>query len=253
MAVMAPSKKSTPQKSKYELWQDTINLAAADPRWQEYDKDIKRIVDEYNRYLSGSANFFPLDWRLIKAMVWTETGAHHPKWKTRPIQIGNEGDPGLQTLLSGKEGALLVIPPAIFQQLSLYKVRTNPIANIQAGAGYLLMRCAYYGQRTTIDPQDSKVYEYTIKAHDSYSKIAREQGTTLDVLRKLNPKVSENHLLLGTVVQYQKATTNTAITGWMSFTTRTFADRYNGHGDVGYQKKLDYCLSVMNRPARSGN
>ncbi|WLI88541.1 hypothetical protein Q4S45_17705 [Massilia sp. R2A-15] len=65
---------TTRAKTGYELWQDTIDGAREDSRWNGYDCDIQLIVAQYNRHLLGTAGFIQLDWRLIKAMVWTESG-----------------------------------------------------------------------------------------------------------------------------------------------------------------------------------
>ncbi|WP_307174377.1 hypothetical protein [Duganella sp. CF517] len=92
-------------RSSYELWQDTIDASLKDRRWHSHDCDLQRIVAELNRHLSGKGGYFPLDWRIVKAMVWTESGGpNNPAWHNNPMQIGNSGDPGLAALLSGKEG-----------------------------------------------------------------------------------------------------------------------------------------------------
>jgi len=45
---MAP----TPKKTLYELWQDTIDTAKNNPKWNVYDKIIKETVATYNSHLS---------------------------------------------------------------------------------------------------------------------------------------------------------------------------------------------------------
>ncbi len=44
-------------KSRYELWQDTINASLTDDRWHEYDCDIQRVVREFNNHLSGQGGY----------------------------------------------------------------------------------------------------------------------------------------------------------------------------------------------------
>lgn len=44
-------------------------------------------------------------------MTWVETGAENAEWKTKPMQIGVQGDPGLASPLRGDEGGDLIIPP----------------------------------------------------------------------------------------------------------------------------------------------
>lgn len=90
----------------FEKWQDGINRAVGDSKWNAWDCEIRMAVDEYNRHLSGTSGYRPLDWQLIKAMIWVETGAESKKWRSNPIQIGNPGDPGLRSLLAGNEGGI---------------------------------------------------------------------------------------------------------------------------------------------------
>lgn len=63
-------------KSRFESWQDYINDAVVNPaKWNAYDCDIQTAVNEYNQHLFGVAGYMPLNWQLIKAMTWVETGA----------------------------------------------------------------------------------------------------------------------------------------------------------------------------------
>lgn len=87
--------------AKFERWQDGLTNAAANAKWNDWDCEIQMAV---NRHLSGKAGYVSLDWKMIKAMVWVETGANDSEWKIKPMQIGVTGDPGLRALLSGKEG-----------------------------------------------------------------------------------------------------------------------------------------------------
>lgn len=75
--------KTSAQLSGYERWQRTIDTSLKDSRWHEYDCDIQRIVSLFNRHLAGGS-YKPLDWRLIKAMLWTESGGpNRPAWKSK--------------------------------------------------------------------------------------------------------------------------------------------------------------------------
>jgi len=232
------------QKTGYEKWQETIDQAKSDPRWHAYDAEIMLAVGEFNRYLSRMKGYFPLDWRLIKAMIWTESGGpDSPAWNFRPMQIGKPGDPGLHALLSGKEGGEVIMPPELKNRLSVGNVGI-PSLNIRAGIAYLLMRCASYGFVQVADVSDSKIYEYKVKPGDSLDKIARMQGTTIGVLRKLNPSAAV--LMPGQSIRYQKASNQKVVTRWQPITTMSIAQKYNTDlGDPNYARKLDYCLSVM--------
>jgi hypothetical protein len=232
------------QKTGYEKWQETIDQAKSDPRWHAYDPEIMLAVSEFNRHLSGMKGHFPLDWQLIKAMIWTESGGPDSRaWNSRPMQIGNPGDPGLAALLSGKEGGEIIMPPGLKSRLNTANA-DMPAFNIRAGIAYLLMRSASYGFVEVLDNADPRVYEYKVQVGDSLDRIARTQGTTIGVLRKLNPSAAV--LMPGQSIRYQKASIQKVVTRWQPITTMLIAQKYNSDlGDPNYARKLDYCLSVM--------
>lgn len=173
------------QKSGFEKWQDGINRAVENPKWDVYDCEIRSAVNEYNYHLSKTAGYFPLDWQFIKAMIWVESGAESSAWKTKPIQIGIPGDPGLMSFLSGNEGGNLIIPPSMKNHLSTSVATSIPSYNIRAGIGYMLMRMANFEYKTIPD-SDTKIYEVVVRAGDSLEKVAKANGSTTDMLRSLN-------------------------------------------------------------------
>ncbi|KVR03304.1 LysM peptidoglycan-binding domain-containing protein [Burkholderia ubonensis] len=231
-----------PPKSNYEKWQDGIKSATGNPKWQIYDCEFRAAVGEYNRHLDGVAGYRPLDWQLIKAMAWVETGAGDPLWATNPMQIGMYNDPGLDALLSGKEGGDLVLPTSVKSTLTRANVRTLPGYNIRAAIGYLLMRMANFSIQTVPDA-DQRTYEITVKPGDSLDKIAKEQGSTTDTLRKLNPGI--RILRPGQVLKYQKATIRKVIVGWKLSSTANIGRLYNTKAPDTYAKKLDYALAAI--------
>jgi hypothetical protein len=92
-------------KTGFEKWQDAINKSTSSTRWNTYDPEIKNIVNEYNRYLINTPNYKLLDWKIIKAMIFVETGGpDNPSWRSNPMQIGNIKDPGLSAFFSDNEG-----------------------------------------------------------------------------------------------------------------------------------------------------
>lgn len=237
MAVQAPP------KTGFEKWQDGLAKAVGDARWSTWDCEVQTAVSEYNRHLNGTAGYTPLNWQLIKAMLWVETGADSAEWKTKPIQIGVAGDPGLTSFLSGNEGGDLILPPALKGRLTTGTARAIPAHNIRAGIGYLLMRMANSEYRTVL-ATDAKVYEVTVKPGDSLDKIAKAQGSTVELLKKLNP--SAHVLRPGQVLKYQKASVQRVITGWRQLSTTSIALRYNSmRRDPNYAKKLDFALSLV--------
>lgn len=234
-----------PAKSRFGLWQTTIDSALSDRRWHAYDCDIQATVNRFNRHLAGTPNYYFLDWRLVKAMVWTESGGPTNRaWSSRPIQIGNPGDPGLRALFSDKEGGPLILPPDMKDKLTLATATATPQMNIQAGIAYLLMRLAKFGMATVIDPADNKVYEVAAKPGDTFERIARANGTTVDTLKALNKSMVI--LRLGQTVRFQKASIRKIITRWDPPTPRNIATRYNV-GDPDYARKLEYCLCIIRK------
>jgi hypothetical protein len=232
-------------KSRYELWQDTINNALSDTRWHDYDCDIQRIVSQFNRHLLGTASYVPLDWRLVKAMVWTESGGPNSRaWHDNPIQIGNPGDPGLAALFSKNEGGSLIIPRELRDKLTMASARMSPQMNISAGVAYLLMRLAKYDFATVLDEQDKMIYDVSVKSGDSLERIAKSNGTTVDTLRKYNGATVI--LRPGQSLKYQKSSTQKIITKWTPVSPMSVARLYNV-GDPAYAMKLTYCLSIMQK------
>jgi LysM repeat protein len=237
------------QKTPFDKWKDTIDTSDKNPAWHSYDAVIKSTVDKYNAHLKSAPGFTALDWRLIKAMVWTESGDPAKLgWKTRPMQIGNPTDPGLAALLGGKEGGELIMPSDIASGLTLQNVRTDPVKNIQAGVGYLLMKAANFKYGDVWNPK-ALITEYTVAAGDSIDRIAKRTGSTVGHLYWLNPGLQsemDQHkpLKIGRALKVQKATNTKMITGFKSLDNATVAGLYNT-GDSRYAEKLAYCLGKI--------
>lgn len=237
----APARKT---KSRYELWQETIDQSLKDKRWNDYDCDIKRIVGEFDQHLSTQGGYRRFDWRLIKAMIWTESGGPDNRaWKRNPMQIGNPGDPGLRALLSADEGGLLILPPSIAKTMSEVTARSSPLMNIRAGTGYMLMRLARFDSVSVVDER-AKVHDVAVRSGDTFSGIARANETTVGTLKTLNRGITA--LSPGMTIKCQKAAMTKVIVGWDLISTARIATRYNV-GDPAYAKKLNYCLSIMKK------
>jgi len=236
----------TPPRTAFQKWQEGIDKAENNPEWDAWDCEIQLAVNEYNRHLAGTAEYLPLDWQLIKAILWVESGPHKPDWNDRPMQIGMMGDPGAEALLGGKEGGDLVMPPALQKRLTLAKIRTSPADNIRAAVGYLLMRTARYENRIVID-DDDKIHEMEVAQGDNFSKIAKDYDTTVASLTELNPEVNPKRLRIGQTLKHQKSSIQRAIKGWRQMSTGLIADIYNGGGDSTYTQKLDYVLPLIQK------
>ena len=171
-------------------WKDGIDTALKDDRWNDYDCDIMKIVGEYNLHLANTPSYRPLDWKIVKAMIWTETGANSKYWNKNPMQIGNPGDPGLADLLSSKNGGELILPIHIKNILNISNVASDSKLNLYAGTGYLLKRFAHFKFITQKDNK-SPIEEVIVKQGDNFEKIAKIHGTTIDVLKELNPSAQQ--------------------------------------------------------------
>jgi hypothetical protein len=236
---------ATQVKSGLEKWKDGIRKAVGDPKWSRWDCEIQQVVSAYNSHLRSTPGYVPLDWKVIKAMLWTESGPHEADWSRKPMQIGVSTDPGLPTFLSGKEGGDLIIVPAWKGLITMGSARENPIHNLRVGVGYLLMRMAHYAHKSFPDADD-KVYEVTVKAGDSLEKIAKANGSTVEVLRRLNPNAEV--LRIGQVLKYQKAAIRKVITGWEPLKPMSIALRYNSmKRDKDYAIKIEFALEHVQK------
>ena len=233
-------------KTGFAKWQHGINQAQDDAKWSYWDCEIQRTVDAYNSHLNATPGYPSLNWKIIKAMVWVETGASHVEWHSRPMQIGVPGDQGLAAFLSGKEGGELIIPSKWKLLLHSSAVRERPEYNIRAGVGYLLMRIANFSHQSTL-VADNQIFEVTVKPGDNLAKIARQQGSTIDTMLALNPQVNPALLRPGQVLNCRKASVKRTITGWRTINAETIARRYNGGGDPNYAKKLKYALEIIEK------
>ncbi|WP_338768619.1 LysM domain-containing protein [Massilia sp. METH4] len=229
-------------KGSFEMWKDGLIKGVGQAKWHTYDCEIKTSISEFDRHLAGSPGYVIVDWRLVKAMLWVETGAGHIQWRVKPMQIGVLGDPGLDALLGGKEGGDIIMPPSLKATLDHNAARTIPSYNIRAGIAYLLMRMAKFEFRSVVS-DDPKIYEAPVNRGDSMARIAKVCGTTTDILRQLNPKATI--LRPGQVLLYRKGAVQRVIVGWLPFAIEDVAKLYNGGGDVRYAEKLSFALKLV--------
>ncbi len=233
------------EDKRYKAWKATIDNALTDIRWHEHDAAIMQIVDLYNAHLTQTPGYARLNWQLVKAMIWTESGGPtNPAWQDNPMQIGKAGDPGLTALLSGNEGGELVMPPSIQLELNSPAAATaSAQLNIKAGVGYLLMRFAFY-KHLTIPDKDNKEYVHDVVSGDNLATIAKKNGTTIAILQDMNPTAKV--LMPKQKLIYRKAKISKFITGWSIFTNAEVGKRYNV-GDPKYADKLQYCLGIISQ------
>ena len=229
-------------------WKQTVDMGIADKAWDEYDALIQAEVDAYQKKFAGTPGFIALDWKLFKAMVWVESGGpSNASWKTRPLQIGNPGDPGYGVLKDGKEAAPLIMLDKLKQDIKTGDIN-KPELNIRAGIAYALTRLVTSDMKSVDDPKNSKVYDYTVVAGDNFSKIAKDLDTTVESLQKQNP--TAHVLKVGQKIKYRKASIQRVITGWSAISTTSLATRYNS-GDPDYKEKLEYVLALFPKLVRA--
>ena len=209
---------SYPKDAKsLKLWEDGLSHAIAKDSapWNAYDAKIKTVVQRYNEHLRGVSSFQPLDWQIVKTMIWVESGANNDAWLTAPMQIGVNGDPGLRDLLTSPHGKM-ILPPEYASTLTVLNVPTGGERNIQAGTGYLLKILAKFGMVPTI-PAAPKV-------------------PSMPQMPALKLAHHPHH--------HAHAATHLAIVGWHPATLEFIAHRYNS-GDGNYAGKLRFALDII--------
>jgi hypothetical protein len=227
----------------FQRWKRGIDQSSGDPEWDQYDCVIQETVFAFNRHLSGTPRYKSLDWKLIKAMIWVESGANSPDWKSNPMQMGKFGDPGLDDLLAPAKGGEIILTPGMRAGLTPFGVRNDPLQNIRAGIGYLLMRAARFDWVQRVDARDAYSHEYVVRPGDSLDRIARQHGTTVEVLRDMN--MLSGVLQPGQRLKYRKASREKMIVDWRSLNFASIAALYNGPGDNTYERKLAYAMTAL--------
>ncbi|MDD0813874.1 LysM domain-containing protein [Curvibacter sp. HBC28] len=223
-------------------WRMGIMKALDDPtRWGQYDGLIQDLVREFQERLHPT-RMPPLDWHLIKAMLWTETGGEVKHWYTNPMQIGLYDDPGIDVVLGGKEKIDLILPPAARQGLSREAITTDPVFNLRAGLAYLLNRLALSELRTEAAPE-APVVNDVVRPGDTWPRMASRHRSSVDHLHALNPTLN-TALQPGQAFRAQCVRTVRVITGWRDFTPETLA-LYNGRGDPMYAQKIRYVVELL--------
>ncbi len=225
-----------------QRWKDTVKQGINDAKWDQYDSIIKSEVDAYAHKFKALVS--KIDWLLLKALLWTESGGpDNSAWNTRPMQIGNKGDPGYSILKNEGEGSSLIMSDELKQSIANGFINT-PDVNIKAGMAYLYTRMAITNIMSIRNLKDSKEYGYEIVSGDNLEKISIKISTTIFELRRLNPAAS-GIIRPGQKMKYVKATMQRSIIDWRKFNADNIADRYNGGGDKDYSSKITYILNEI--------
>ncbi len=219
----------------------TLTLLAKNPlvdsRWSEYDAAIKQEVDGYNKRLKTVAGFQELDWRWVKAMVWTEViaGPDDAAWSSRPMQIGNPGDKGLEVVQKGLDHSDLVVSAEV---RTAVKSDATGALNIRAGVAYLYHRAAFPHYKYSEIIDSSQIETYQLAAGETLSGVASKVGTTVDELMRQSglDAAKASKLQIGATLKYRKAHKIWQITGWDAWKDAIKA--YNSPGDPKYVEKV---------------
>jgi LysM repeat protein len=224
-----------------EKWKATMNAAILNPRSSAYDELIKTTLQHYQIRFAGVSGFPQLNWLMFKAVLMNESGGPgNPAWTTKPMQIGNAGDPGYGVLQAGQEGSSKIMSPQLTADIATKPIST-PSLNIRAGIALILTKSREFGEKQIIiNPQMKK---YTIKKSDSLSKIANEENTTIGNLAKNNPSASAN-IQPGQTLNYQNVSIHVQ---WAKITPSFLAYAYNGGGDLNYADKITYLFDRLSR------
>jgi hypothetical protein len=254
-------------KNKLEKWERGISHEVATDRshWDEYDSQIQRVTAVYNRHLNGVAGYIPLNWEIVKAMIWVETGTSPIAWEKAPMQIGVNGDPGLRELLTSAAGKL-ILPPEYAKVLTMANVPVDPTLNIEAGVGYLLKILATFGFVPDSAPAPFPSVAFSF-ASPTFSSSLLEflppppastpfAFATLDAAMpadaalfpfSMSPSPADGtHSSKKHAAKkiHSKPKKHLTIVGWKPFTLDYIARHYNA-GDGNYPGKLQYCLDII--------
>ena len=210
--------------ARLKTWCDALDKDYSIHRdaWNLHDHTIMLTVSDYNTWLDRKQGFSRLDWMMVKAQAWVETGANDPAWHGNVLQIGKHGDPGLHDFMT-LPNARLVLPPQYKPFLSVAAAQTVPLYSIRAGVGYLLYRMAYFGLVNQTSPEPPlPVQEWKPPETGGASNTPPQPRRPPPMPRKV----------LG-------------ITGWRPITLQAIAARYNAGGDGNYYGKLAHAFDIV--------
>lgn len=210
--------------------------------WSRHDLTIKRYLREYLERLKPT-NVPNIDWKWIRMILWVETGAKVYEWNTKPMQIGNKTDPGLDVVLNGREKIEIILPRDKRTELTSQNVGDVPYLNIKVGIAYLLNRLCD-SEIVTIPDALAPLETYVVKSGDSLDKIAKKFDSSIAHIQYLNGLGSSSNLSLGQSLRVQRVNTVRQITNWKPITIENIA-LYNGGGDAFYKSKLMYVQAIM--------
>ena len=216
-----------------------------DERWSEWDTTIKAEVDAYNKKFKGTKGYIELDWRFIKAQVWTEVLAgpsDKANWETYPMQIGRfKADPGFEVVARELDHSELVVDKAVRNAV---KADHTKAGNIAAGVAYDVHLGAKYQFVEVIDDPAKKILAL---GHRLLPDFAKAEKTTVDILMRLNKITIESAKKLhpGDKLEFLKGHNEWQIVGWQPW--KVAIKNYNGGGDSKYMSKFEKRLDLITK------
>lgn len=229
-------------------WKKTIDDGMKSPFRGTWDGVVTGEAILYFQRLMNTPGYVWIDPKVIVAILWVESGGPMSStWNNRVMQIGNPGDLGWPALRKHEGATDVVVRPDLLKVIDSAKPGdlNNPVLNIWAGMAYLFVRMSISEIGSVQEGQDTTIHSHVVTAKETATKIAQREGTTVEVLKALNPTVNIDNLHEGQILFFVKAHMGRKITGWRPFDPTTIAQRYNV-GDRDYAEKLRYVLAKLN-------
>ncbi|HEY0785123.1 MAG TPA: LysM peptidoglycan-binding domain-containing protein [Acidobacteriaceae bacterium] len=230
-------------------WTATVDDGLKNAEWDKYDETIKREVAGYNQRLGSTTGYTQVDWKLLKAVLWVESGGPTSReWNKKVMQIGNPGDAAYGVLKRGAEGSQMVMSTQLWEDIRKKDI-SDPTLNIRAAVAYVFTRLGKFTEASIEDPSDAFDHTYIVASGDSLWSIAHKVGTTQLSLKARNPGAGKAIHPKQKLV-YRRASMQLTVSGWRDFTTANIATYYNGGGDAQYAAKLNYVLDLFKKVKR---
>ena len=218
-----------------------------------YNDLIEENVSEFNKKHGRN-----LDSDLVRAVMITESGSplHRDNaFKYDPLQIANPGSYAIKVLGNGREHTTLIgdfdnlkgkrkTPRDKEGELDYSNSNMTAEDSIEGGVGWLFHKAAIYNERVV---EKGNVINYKVKSGDSFWKIARKNGSTIETLRKYNPDIIPEKMQVGAKINFRKAKREIYISGWRDW--KKAVDRY-GDSTQNYKNKVSNAYKQIKESRR---
>jgi LysM repeat protein len=243
--------KKLPRQQVIDRNSSTIRTLAQnrlwDSRWSQYDDIIKKEVDYYNKLFQQKypQGFHPLDWRRVKAMLWTEVEGPDVRdpadWYVWPMRMGKKkaDRAAMDAIKFGKENTYRYVPKELSNELKHQRMTGE--LNVRAGIAYLYDR-GIESWQTEID--DPTVHTYQLRPGETIEAIAKPLGTTVAELMQQNGvnKKTARTLRAGQVLKFRLAH---EVPRWRDWPETS--KLYNATGDPQYSNKVERNYRIIQR------